>query len=72
MATSTGDIVRPLHLVKIAEANSGIARIDALRDRTCLVVAEGIDSDLEPWLEVWVEGRRVLLYERDLELIAIS
>lgn len=61
-----------VHLVKIAVANSGIDEIDALAGRTVEVLATGIDSDLECWLEVWADQRRVLVYERDLELISMA
>ena len=59
-----------MNLVQIAEANTGIAALDSLLSgRTLVVLDRGVDSDLEGWLEVWAD-RRVLVYERDLELIS--
>ena len=58
------------YLAKIVRASSGIAVIDALADRTVRVLNRGVDSDLEAWLEVWVDHRVLLVYERDLELIS--
>ena len=61
-----------MQLVKIARANSGIDVIDALAGQTVTVLATGIDSDLEPWLEVWADQPTVLVYEDDLELISMT
>ena len=58
------------YLAKIVRANSGIADVDALTGRTVRVLNRGVDSDLEAWLEVWVDHRVLLVYERDLELIS--
>ena len=61
-----------VQLVKIAKANSGIHLIDALEGSTVQVLARGVDSDLESWLEVLVGQRKVLVYESDLEPISMT
>lgn len=61
-----------MYLAKIVRASSGIAQIDSLTGQTVQVLASGVDSDLEPWLEVWADDRVLLVYERDLELISLT
>ncbi len=61
-----------MYLAKIVRANSGIAEIDRHEGQTVQVLASGVDSDLEPWLEVWADRRVLLVYERDLELISLT
>ncbi len=55
----------------ITRASSGIDAIDTLSGRTCVVLSWGVDSDVEAWLELWVDGRRYLAYETDIELTSI-